>query len=705
MAEVPLTITDAAAALRAGELTSVELTAACFAVADRLDPTLGTYIVRYDESALAAAATADAELASGLDRGPLHGIPLGIKDIIATAEGPTTGNSVVNDPQWFLGEDAPVVGRLRAAGAVITGKLTTMEYACGLPDASKPFPVPRNPWDVDTWPGGSSSGSGSGVAAGMFLGALGTVTGGSVRMPAAFCGISATTTSRSRPWPRRCPPDASFVRPLPTADRDRRPASPPHDQTRREALMAEVPLTITDAAAALRAGELTSVELTQKLYEVADRLDPQLGTYITRYDETALAAAAAADAELAAGVDKGPLHGIPLGIKDIIACQEGPTTGNSVVNDPQWFLGQDAPVVARLRAAGAIITGKLTTMEYAIGLPDATKPFPIPRNPWNPDTWPGGSSSGSGAGVAAGMFLGALGTDTGGSVRMPAAFCGITGMKQTYGLVPKAGCLPLGVTLDHIGPMTRSAADAAAMLEVMAGYDPSDPSMLPGVAAGDYTSGLTGDLTGLTIGVVRESHLDSPACDPALEGVYEAAVATLAQAGATVVEVVLPYFDEMTTATLYTMCVEAFSFHQANMAIRWTDYGLGMRSFVASGALCTAPDYAQMQKVRRVGRDLLVELFTTVDLIVTPTSLAGAPVLEGIGVEHFIDIIKTPYWNAVGNPTMAIPMGFTEGGLPLSLQIAGRPYEDGLVFKAGDAFQRLTDFHLAEAPLAASALA
>ncbi|MCC6435266.1 MAG: amidase [Acidimicrobiales bacterium] len=458
--------------------------------------------------------------------------------------------------------------------------------------------------------------------------------------------------------------------------------------------MAEVPLTIADAAAALRAGELTSVALTEACYAMADRLDAELGTYITRYDETALAAAAVADEELAAGIDKGPLHGIPIGIKDIIACREGQTTANSVVFDADWYAGADAPVVARLRAAGAVITGKVTTMEYAIGLPDATKPYPIPRNPWDTARWPGGSSSGSGSGVAAGLFLGALGTDTGGSVRMPAAFCGITGMKQTYGLVPKAGCLPLGVTLDHIGPMTRSAADAAAMLSVMAGFDPADPSMPPGVEGGDYAAALTGDLSGLRIGVDRVHHLGMAGADPDLETRLDAAVADLEAAGATVVEVELPLFEEMMTACMLTMCVEAFSFHQRWMQTRWSDYGFGMRSFVGIGATYTAADYAQAQKVRRIGAAKLAELLGTVDLLAMPTTAAGAPVLDGISVESFLGIIFTQYWNPVGCPTIAVPMGLGRSGLPLSLSIAGKPFADALVLRAADAFQRRSAHHL-----------
>ena len=464
---------------------------------------------------------------------------------------------------------------------------------------------------------------------------------------------------------------------------------------------ASLPFTITEAAAALRAGEVTSVGLTEACFTAADRFDETLGVYIKRYDSSALEAAAAADAELAAGVDKGPLHGIPLGIKDIIACAESETTANSVVYDPEWFAGQDAPVIARLRAAGAVLTGKVTTMEYAIGLPDETKPYPVPRNPWDPATWPGGSSSGSGAGVAAGLFMAALGTDTGGSIRIPAAFCGITGMKQTYGLVPKAGCLPLGVTLDHIGPMTRSVADAAAMLGIMAGFDPADPSMPPGVAGADYPTMLTGDLSGVRIGVDRANHTGKDGSDPMLEARLDEAVASLSEAGATVVDATLPMFDELTQACMITMAVEAFAFHRSWMAERWGDYGLGMRSYVGTGALYTAADYAQAQKVRRIGAAKLAELFSTVDLMAMPTCAAGSPTYDGLDMASIIGLIYTPYWNPVGCPVLSLPMGLGASGMPLSLSIAGPAFADGLVLQAGDAFQRLTSHHLATPPLLA----
>lgn len=462
-------------------------------------------------------------------------------------------------------------------------------------------------------------------------------------------------------------------------------------------------LSITDAAAALRSGETTSVELTRAGYALADAHDEALGVYLQRFDETALTAAAKADEELAAGVDKGPLHGIPLGVKDIIATDEGETTAQSLILDRDWGTMGDAPVVARLRAAGAVITGKLTTMEYAIGIPDVEKPFPVPRNPWNTDHYPGGSSSGTGNGVAAGMFLGGLGTDTGGSIRYPATSCGITGLKQTFGRVPKYGCVPLGYSYDHIGPMARTAADCAAMLAVLAGHDARDACSVDR-PVDDYGSGLTGSLEGVRIGV-DPLLTASDLTDPALEEVLAAATAELTAAGATVVPVELPLYKELSSSTMIGFLGEAYAYHRPDLRERWADYGSGTRMAVATGALITAGDFAQAQRVRRVGQKLVAELFTQVDLIVTPTSAGGAPALEKLTFEQISGAVHTPYWNATGNPAMSVPMGYTREGLPLGMQIVGRPFEEAAVLAAGHAFQLRTDWHTHVAAMVGNAVA
>jgi aspartyl-tRNA(Asn)/glutamyl-tRNA(Gln) amidotransferase subunit A len=465
-------------------------------------------------------------------------------------------------------------------------------------------------------------------------------------------------------------------------------------------------LTLTDAAAALRAGETTSLILTERSIALADALDGRLGVYLSRFDEQALAAAERADEELGRGVDRGPLHGIPVGVKDILAAAEGPTTANSLVLDPEWGADRDATVVERLRKAGAVITGKLTTMEFAVGMPDPTKPFPLPRNPWDTDTWPGGSSSGSGSGVAAGFFQAAIGTDTAGSIRVPAAFCGISGLMPTYGRVPASGCLPLAFSLDHIGPLARSARDCGAALATFAGHHPRDP-FAADKPVPDFLGRLSERLDGLRIGVDRKNHfgeLDDPAARPA----FEAALETLASLGASLTEITLPHYEETMTANMVTMLSEALAQHRQSMRERWDDYFAGTRQFVGVGALFSGPDYVQAQRVRRATQRALAALFADFDVVAMPLATTGAPTYEQIettGVAGLFATVYTPYWDAVGNPVLVVPMGFTASGLPLSLQLAAAPFEEALLVQVGDAYQRTTDWHLRVPAGVADALA
>lgn len=461
--------------------------------------------------------------------------------------------------------------------------------------------------------------------------------------------------------------------------------------------MTELPKTLTDAADALRAGTVTSVALTEAAIEAADRLDSTIGTYLARFDEYALERAAQADAELARGEDRGSLHGIPFGVKDILAMAEGPTTAQSLVLAPEWGAGKDAPVVARVKEGGAVITGKTTTMEFACGMPDETKPFPIPRNPWDPATWPGGSSSGTGSGVAAGMFLAGLGTDTAGSIRIPAAFCGVSGLMPTFGRVPKSGCVPLGYSLDHIGPLARSARDCAAVLKVLAGPDPSDPDCAD---APFSVPEWSGDLTGTRIGVVRENHFPDGR-DAALDGTFDAVAAVLAEQGATVVEVTLPYWQEMVTADMITMGCEALAYHRTDLSHRWDDYFVATRAMLAIGAQVSGADYVQAQRVRRVAQDAIGRLFETVDVIACPTAAIGAPAYESFtgpngqaDIGSMFSLINTPYWDSLGNPVLVVPMGFSATGMPLSLQLAGAAFGEAAILRVGDAFQQATDWHL-----------
>ena len=470
--------------------------------------------------------------------------------------------------------------------------------------------------------------------------------------------------------------------------------------------MLGVPLTCAEAGAALRAGEVSSVELTREALRRADVLDAALGVYLARFDEAALAQAARADADFARGVDRGPLQGVPVGVKDNFATAEGPTTAQSLVLDPAWGAGRDSVVVERLRAAGAVITGKLTLQELAVGLPDHAKPFPVPSNPWDTGRWAGGSSSGSAVAVAAGLVAAAIGSDTGGSIRAPAAYCGVSGLMPTYGRVPTAGCVPVSASLDRAGPLAATARDCATVLTAIAGPDPRDPACAPDPLP-DLAGALDGTLAGLRIGVERVQPF-GPDDDPAARDLLDAAVAVLADLGAEVVEVRLPYFAETATAAGVTAYAEAFAQYRDELRERWDDLFVASRTLLAVGALISAPDYVQAQRVRRAAQRALDVVFAGVDLVVMPTSTRPAPTHAEMrdGAFDFPALLRamhTPYWNATGHPVLAIPMGFTAGGLPMGLQIAGRPFDEATVLRAGDAYQRRTDWH-GRVPPAASAL-
>lgn len=450
-----------------------------------------------------------------------------------------------------------------------------------------------------------------------------------------------------------------------------------------------LPSTIEEAAAALREGSMTSVDLTTRALERAERHDGWLGSFITRFDETALIRAARADEELAGGVDLGPLHGIPVGVKDILAAREGPTTAQSAVLDPSWGAGRDAVVVSRLRAAGAVIVGKTTTMEFAIGLPEASKPFPVPVNPWCAERWCGGSSSGSASGVIAGFFLAGIGSDTAGSIRIPSAYCGVTGLLPTFGRVPRTGVVPLGFTLDRVGPLARTAWDCAAVLHAIAGPDLGDPDSVDAPLA-DLLAGAGDEIAGLRVGIVRKHHLEG--ADAAVTNAYEAAIATLQELGAEVDETSLPLYHELSAATLLSVWCEAGAYHQPELGPRWSDYTLSARMMIGSSAFISGADYVQAQRVRRVGQRQLGELLERFDVLVAPTITMPAPLVEAaMDPAHGVRL-HTLYWNSLGNPVLALPIGFADG-LPLSMQVAAPPFDEATLVRVGRAFQRHTDWH------------
>ena len=469
------------------------------------------------------------------------------------------------------------------------------------------------------------------------------------------------------------------------------------DQGSREGHTAlDTPITIKDAAAALRAGTITSVELTRIHLDKIEALNPTLGSFITTIPEIALAEAAEADALLAKGVDLGPLQGIPMAAKDIIATKTAPTTANSVVLDPRWGEGYDAAVVEKLRAAGAVFVGKTVLSEFANGAPDPDKPFPMPQNPWDLPRTAAGSSSGTGIAIASGLVLGGLGTDTGGSTRGPSSVNGGTGMKQTFGRVSKFGCVPLGYSLDGINPMARTAYDCAMMLNVMAGYDPRDPCTVD-VPVPDYTATLTGDVKGMRIGLTMGYFLENPALDADTKNAILAAVKVLEGMGAIVSEVEVPYAGEAKDANQIIMWSESAAYHHPDLNSRFDDYGKYTAQQLARGVLYSGADYVQAQRFRSFFKKEMAKIFDTVDVLAMPTSIGPAAMRDAMTPERRLNEPSfTAQWNLSGLPAMALPVGFTAGALPLplSMQLVGAAFNEAPVFQVGDAYQRVTDFHL-----------
>ncbi|WP_207935777.1 amidase [Actinomadura sp. KC216] len=467
-----------------------------------------------------------------------------------------------------------------------------------------------------------------------------------------------------------------------------------------------LPLTIEDAAAALRTGALTSTALTRTVLDRIARLDPALGAYVTVTEDEALAAAAGADADFARGRDRSPLQGVPLVVKDLIATRDAPTRANSEVLAPGWGGGVDAPAVARLREAGSVLLGKSTTNEFACGLPDSTTRFPFPRNPWNAEHTPMGSSSGTAIAVSAGLALGGLGTDTGGSVRGPAGANGCTGLKVTFGRVPKNGVVPCAFTLDTVGPMARSAYDCALILDAVAGHDPGDPYSSP-LPPDRYAEGARdGGVEGLRVGVPTRYFLDSPLLDGEVRTAVLRAADELAGTGATLTYVVVPHAQEANDANNITFLSEAFAYHRKNLAGRWDDYGRTTRELLARAAFFTGADYVQAQRVRALFRRGLADVFAKVDVLLTPVSFtAAAPIASAdLAAALFRPGFHGP-WNASGLPAAAVPCGFTEAGLPLSFQVVGRPFAESTVLRVADAYQRRTDWHLRVPPAARDGIA
>lgn len=445
-------------------------------------------------------------------------------------------------------------------------------------------------------------------------------------------------------------------------------------------------LTIAEASALIRVKKLSPVEWTQALIARIECHDGRLNAFLRFTPEIALADARRAEAEISAGNWRGPLHGVPYGLKDIIDYAGLPTTAHSAILKDN-IATADACVTQRLRAAGAVFMGKLSTHEFAIGGPCFDLPWPPARNPWNRDYFCGGSSSGSGVATAAGFVPFAIGTDTGGSVRNPSTMCGVTGIKPTYGLVSRRGVFPLAFSLDHVGPLTRTVHDNATVLNVLAGHDGLDPGSVarPGV---DYTA-LTGKgLKGLRIGWLKHFYHDDIKADPQMGAAVDAAVMKMQELGAQVTEVKTVPLSQFQACNRIIMGSESYAIHQKWLRERPQDYGDITRQRFLYGAMYSASDYINALRMRSKFTADFHALFNDVDVIVTASAHDPAVRIDDQEACEFIYSrqARAPF-NVTGSPAMAVPAGFSKEGLPLGIQIVAAPWNEAVVYRVGAAYE------------------
>lgn len=452
-------------------------------------------------------------------------------------------------------------------------------------------------------------------------------------------------------------------------------------------------LGLVDLGRKIQAKELSPVEATKAMLGRIEKLDGKLKSFAYVMADSALADAAAAEKEIVSGKIRGPLHGVPVAVKDLCWAKGAPAAHGMTIHG-DFRPTEDATVVARLKDAGAIILGKLQQTEGAYA--DHHPKIDPPKNPWNADLWPGASSSGSGVATAAGLCFGSLGTDTGGSIRFPSAANGVTGLKPTWGRVSRYGAFELAATLDHIGPMARSAVDCGAILGVIAGQDPMDTTAVP-LAVPDYLAGLTGDLRGVTIGVDRRwtsDGTDGDAVKVLAEGLRVAA-----DLGAKVKEVAFPN-PKAIIDDWFPLCgIEVAVAHEETYPARKDEYGPALAGLLDLGRQQSGMDYQKIVLRREAFRGAVRALFETVDLLAIPAQAFAAPTLAkmaALGEDASLigGLLRfTCRFDMTGSPTVTLPGGFAANGGPVGFQFVGRHFEEAGLVRAGDAFQRVTDWH------------
>ena len=457
--------------------------------------------------------------------------------------------------------------------------------------------------------------------------------------------------------------------------------------------------SVSELAQAIRAGKVGPVEATRAYLDRIARLDPTLHAYITVDADGALAAAAVLEREAAAGAWRGPLHGVPLAHKDLFLIPGLPTSCGT--RTPDYFVGAPpCTAVARLQAAGALTLGKLNMTELALGPFGDNAHHGDVQNPWRIGHVSGGSSSGSGAAVAAGLAAGALGTDTGGSIRLPAAACGVVGLKPTYGRVSRAGVMPLSWSYDHVGPLARTVRDAALMLATIAGVDPLDATTSRQPVP-DYVAALDGSVAGLRIGVAGGFYADG--LDATVTAALAEAVTALGGLGARVEPLAVPDPGPIVSGSSNVMVrAESAAIHSRLLKERPGELQPAVRDRMAPGLTVTAYDYLQGQRLRaQLTREFIDAVFSRVDVLATPTIPEPAPALVHVKAGATADVIArmgrfsrlTRPFNALGLPALSLPCGAAPDGRPLALQLVGRPFDEATLLRLGHAYERATAWH------------
>ena len=462
-------------------------------------------------------------------------------------------------------------------------------------------------------------------------------------------------------------------------------------------------LTIAEAAPLIASRELSPVDLVRAHLERVADTDGRLNSFVTLLGDGAMAAARRAEAEIAAGEYRGPLHGIPIALKDLYYTKGVRTgMGSKIMRD--FTPDYDAAVTERFAAAGAMMLGKLQMHEFALGVTSENPHDGDARNPWDTARATGGSSGGSGSAVATGQCMAALGSDTGGSIRIPSSLCGIVGLKPTFGRVSRVGVFPLAHSLDTVGPMVRSAADAAIVMNAIAGHDPRDPSSANHPDE-DFTARLNEPISGVRVGVPQEYFYD--VIDGEVSAAVQRAARTLADLGANVEECSVPALEDSITISSAILLTEAAEVHMNNLRQRPDDIGEDVRSRLEDGALTPATAYIKAQRMRTAFNRRLADTMRRYDILLAPATPIAAPLRGDVPVElnghsqsklALLPRLTRPF-NICGYPTVSLPCGFTSGGLPIGMQLAARPFEDALALQVAHAYEGATDWHSRRPPI------